>query len=351
MTVFRAMNTRTFQSNLAPLFVLLLTTSALAADSVVVLMYHRFGEDKFPSTSIRIEQFSAHLNHLKESGYAVVPLADVHAAIREGEPLPDRAVAITIDDAYRSVYDVAFPMFKEYGYPYTVFVATDAVDEGLPAYMTWEQMREMAEAGATFANHGAAHRSAIERTDGASDEEWLAAVRDDIEKGAKRIADELELLPGSFAYPYGEYTTDVGNMLQDMRYDSFGQHSGAIGPESDRRALPRYPMAEPFGDIAEFRSKVASVPMPVISVSPWEPVTTDTQPAITIVLGETDGRLGELACYVSGQGKVGVEWRETGSQFTVGPTKPFQPGRHRVNCTAPRDDGRYLWFSHQWIVQ
>ena len=82
MTVFLAMNTRTFQSLLAPLFVLLLTTSALAADSVVVLMYHRFGEDKFPSTSIRIEQFSAHLNHLKESGYAVVPLADVHAAIR-----------------------------------------------------------------------------------------------------------------------------------------------------------------------------------------------------------------------------------------------------------------------------
>ncbi len=77
---------------------------ASAADSAVVLMYHRFGEDRYPSTSIRIEQFEAQLEHLQVNGYAVVPLADVAAAINDDAPLPDRAVAITIDDAYRSVY-------------------------------------------------------------------------------------------------------------------------------------------------------------------------------------------------------------------------------------------------------
>lgn len=235
--------------------------------------------------------------------------------------------------------------------PFTVFVATDAVDEGLPAYMTWEQMREMAAGGATFANHGAAHRSTIERKDGATDEEWLADVRSDIEKGAMRLAEELEPLRGSFAYPYGEYTTDVGNMLRDMGYDSFGQHSGAVGPYSDDRALPRYPMAEAFADLGQFRTKVASVPMPVKSVDPWEPVTAETQPAITITLGETNARLGELACYVSGQGKVEVDWQDTDNQFFVRPEKPFRNGRQRINCTAPGNDGRYLWFSHQWVVQ
>lgn len=343
--------TRRFLGLLATLSAFFLMTSVLAADSVVVLMYHRFAEDRFPSTSIRVEQFAAHLRHLEESGYAVVPLADVHAAINDNTPLPERAVAITIDDAYRSVYDVAFPMFKKYGYPFTVFVATDAVDEGLPAYMTWDQMRDMAAAGATYANHGAAHRSTIEREHGATDEEWLAAVRGDIEKGARRITAELKLLQGFFAYPYGEYTTDVGNLLQNMGYDSFGQHSGAVGPDSDRRALPRYPMADSFGDIGQFRTKVASVPMPVKNVEPWEPVTTNTQPKITITLGATDARLGELACYVSGQGKVEVEWLETDRRFVVGPSRPFSKGRQRVNCTAPRNDGRYLWFSHQWIVR
>jgi peptidoglycan/xylan/chitin deacetylase (PgdA/CDA1 family) len=342
---------RQFLGLLAILSPFFIAAYAQAADSVVVLMYHRFGEDRFPSTSIRVEQFAAHLRHLEEAGYVVVPLADVHAAINDESSLPDRAVSITIDDAYRSVYDVAFPLFRTYGYPFTVFVATDAVDEGLPAYMSWEQMREMAAAGATYANHGAVHRSTIEREDGATDEEWLAAVRSDIENGAERIAAELELLQGSFAYPYGEYTTEVGDLLQDMGYDSFGQHSGAVGPDSDRRALPRYPMADSFGDIAQFRTKVASVPMPVTNVEPWEPVTTNTQPTITIALGETDARLGELACYVSGQGKVEVEWLETDRRFIVGPSRPFSKGRQRVNCTAPRNDGRYLWFSHQWIVQ
>jgi hypothetical protein len=242
-------------------------------------------------------------------------------------------------------------LFREYDYPFTVFVASEPVDDGLPAYMTWDQMREMAAAGATFANHGAAHRSTIEREDGVTDAAWLASVRSDVEEGARRIAAELAPLSGSFAYPYGEYTTEVGNMLREMGYDSFGQHSGAIGPHSDHRALPRYPMAESFGDIGQFRTKVASVPMPVTSVEPWEPITMDTQPTITITLGGTDARLDELACYVSGQGKVEVDWQEMGSRFVVGPAKPFGKGRQRVNCTAPGNDGRYLWFSHQWIIQ
>jgi len=331
--------------------ILFVQLPAFAAESAVVLMYHRFGEDQFPSTSIRVEQFSAHLQHLKDSGYNVIALANVHAAIRDGSPLPDRAVSITIDDAYRSVYEVAFPMFRDYGFPFTVFVATDAVDEGLSAYMTWDQMREMSEAGATFANHGAAHRSTVERQAGDSTEQWLDAVRNDIERGKSRLEEELDPLPGSFAYPYGEYTTRTANLLAELGYDSFGQHSGAIGPDSDRRALPRFPMAESFGDIGQFRTKVASLPMPVVTLEPWEPVTADPQPVISLLLGESDARLGELACYVTGQGKVEVDWEEAGSRFSVGPSSPFRKGRQRVNCTAPRNDGRYLWFSHQWIVQ
>jgi peptidoglycan/xylan/chitin deacetylase (PgdA/CDA1 family) len=351
MTVFDAMVIREILAVLVVLTSCFISTAGVAADSVVVLMYHRFGEDKFPSTSIRTEQFAGHLKHLKESGYTVVPLAAVHQAIQNGTTLPERAVAITIDDAYRSVYEVAFPMFKEYGFPFTVFVATDAVDDGLTAYMSWDQMRDMAGAGATYANHGAAHRSVIDRADGATDEEWISAVRSDIENGAKRLEEELKLLPGFFAYPYGEYNTAVGNMLLDIGYSSFGQHSGAVGPYSNRRALPRYPMAESFGDMSQFRTKVASLPMPVTRVDPWEPVTSNRQPTISITLGETDARLGELACFISGQGKVTVDWIEGAHKFVVGPASPFGKGRQRVNCTAPRNDGRYLWFSHQWIVQ
>jgi len=351
MTVCNAMTFRTAVAFIAVVTTCFLSSVGVAADSVVVLMYHRFGEDRFPTTSIRTEQFADHLRHLKESGYTVVPLAAVSDAIEHGAALPERAVAITIDDAYRSVYDVAFPMLKEYGFPFTVFVATDAVDDSLAAYMTWDQMREMASGVATFANHGAAHRSVIERPAGATVEEWLAAVRIDVEKGAQRLRQELEPLAGFFAYPYGEYNSAVAVMLRDMGYDSFGQHSGALGPNSDRRALPRFPMAESFGDLRQFRTKVASVPMPVTGVDPWEPVTDNRRPTISITLGKTDARLEQLACFISGQGQVTVDWLVKKQKFVVGPVRPFDKGRQRVNCTAPRNDGRYLWFSHQWIVR
>jgi peptidoglycan/xylan/chitin deacetylase (PgdA/CDA1 family) len=333
-------------------FMLLLLpfVSAFAQESVVVLMYHRFGEDQFPSTNIRVEQFQSHLEHLDSSGFVVVSLADVLAAVNEGAPLPERAVAITIDDAYRSVYDVAYPLFKARGLPFTVFVASDPVDEGLAAYMTWDQMRSMAADGATFANHGAAHRSVIDRADANSEEAWLAMVQADVEKGARRLAEELEPLAGAFAYPYGEFDAATGDLLRKLGYVSFGQHSGAVGPNGDLRSLPRYPMAESFGDMGQFRTKVASLPLPVLTTEPWDPLTSLTRPRIEVTLDETDARLGELACFVSGQGRVPVEWHEERVRFSVGPEKPFGRGRQRVNCTAPRNDGRYLWFSHPWIV-
>ncbi len=333
---------------LAPLTPLL---PAIAQDSAVVLMYHRFGEDRLPSTNIRVDQFEAHLEHLDSSGYEVIPLAEVLAAVNEGASLPEHAVAITIDDAYRSVHDVAYPLLQAHGFPFTVFVAADPVDEGLTGYMTWEQMRSMATNGATFANHGATHRSVIEREVGETEADWLARVRADVERGGRRLADELEPLTGAFAYPYGEFDTATGNLLQELGYVSFGQHSGPAGPHSDDRALPRYPMAEAFGDIDQFRTKAASLPMPVLQVEPWDPVTSSTRPTIKITLGETNARLGELACFVSGQGRVDVDWQEDARRFIVGPENSLTPGRHRVNCTAPRNDGRYLWFSHPWIVQ
>lgn len=329
----------------------LTTPIVLGADSAVVLMYHRFGEDRHPSTSIRVDQFEAQLQHLREGGYNVVPLADLLAAIDAASELPDRAVVITIDDAYRSVYEVAYPRFKEYAFPFTVFVATDPVDVGAGDYMTWEQMREMQKGGATFANHGAGHISLVRREEGESDDAWRARVGKDIARGKQRLDEELEPLSGAFAYPYGEFDVDVAALLAEMDYVAFGQHSGAVGPLTDHRAVPRYPMAEAFGDIDSFRTKVASLPLPVTAVEPWDPATKDRRPSIVVSLGETDARLADLACFVSGEGQVDVEWLEAGKRFRVRPAAPLDKGRQRVNCTAPTKSGRYQWFSHPWIIQ
>ena len=85
---------------------------SFAADHAVILMYHRFGEDQYPSTNVRLEQFEEHLEVLAQGQYNVLPLDDIVAHLQSGEPLPDRTVAITIDDAYLSVYEQAFPRLQ-----------------------------------------------------------------------------------------------------------------------------------------------------------------------------------------------------------------------------------------------
>jgi len=324
---------------------------AAGDEGAAVFMYHRFGEDAYPSTSIRVEQFRAQLRQLEEARHPVVGLAALGAFLDEGQSLPPRTVVLTVDDAYRSVYETGFPLFREAGFTFTVFVCSDPVDAGQPAYMSWEQMREMAAAGVTFANHGAAHLHLTDRLAGETGAAHLERVKRDILKGRRRLAEELpadSLLPGWFAYPYGEYDTAVATWLAEEGVKAFGQQSGAVGASSDTRALPRFPMAEAFADIGEFAVKADSVALPVASIDPWDPVISDPRPLLEITLDPATG-IDEVKCFVSGQGQVPVEWLAAGQRFRVGPVRPLGPGHSRVNCTSRRPDGRFYWYSHQWL--
>jgi hypothetical protein len=218
--------------------------------------------------------------------------------------------------------------------------------------MSWEQMREMAEHGATFANHGASHQSMIAMQGGEDEQAQKARVRADIDTAWNRLDEELEALPGLFAYPYGEYDETAAEVIAELGLVAFGQHSGAIGPTSDRRALARFPINEAYSDLADFRLKIATRPLPVTKVDPWNPTTASHRPRLEITLGLSDARLADLACFVGGQGQVEIQWLEPGHRFAIQPAKPLSDGRNRVNCTAPaKDSGRFHWFSHQWIIR
>ena len=135
----------------------LLTGYSHAADWASILMYHRFGEQDYPSTNIRMEQFREHLEELKKDKYTVLPLGEIVDKLKSGAVLPDRSVAITIDDAYLSVYENAWPLLKEAGFPFTIFVSTDNLDQKMPAFMNWAQLKEMADQGVYVGHHTASH--------------------------------------------------------------------------------------------------------------------------------------------------------------------------------------------------
>lgn len=329
------------------------TNLASAAESAVILMYHHFGDDRFPTTNVTLEQFTNHLAYLAEHDFTVLPLNEVLYRLYKREPLPERTVAITMDDAYRSVYTEAFPRLNQRGWPFTVFVSTDYVDNGYANYMSWDQMREMAAAGVAFANHSASHRHLVlPVTEGS----WAASVGADLSKAQERLQAELGLTANSdpplLAYPYGEYSDALANLVRELGYIAFGQHSGAVGYESDMRALPRFPMAADYAEMKSFVEKVWTLPLPVIASTPWDPLTESRQPRLELAINTARVNPESVACFVSGQGATPLTWLDKmAGRFALAAEQPLATGRQRYNCTAPTGEARrYYWFSHPWIV-
>lgn len=327
-----------------------------ASGDAVVFMYHRFADDKHPSTNIKLEQFKSHLDYLAKNDYTIWPLNKIIQHLRNSEDLPGKTIAITIDDAYLSVYEKAYPLLKRYNWPFTIFVSTDAIDQKSPDVMTWEQMREMSTNGAHFANHSSSHGYLIRYQQGESSTAWETRIKADIKKSQSRLQQELgkdtNTSPKLFAYPYGEYNIKLTHLLNEMDYIAFGQQSGAIGKHSSWQYLPRFPVAEDFAGLKTFAIKASSRNLPVQSASPKEPVINNNNPPVlTIALAKSDAQLSQLACYASDQGALKIEWLDKEfTEFKIAAKKSLPKGRSRYNCTAPDASGkRYYWYSHLWI--
>ena len=337
------------------LLVTFLFSMALPANAAVVFMYHRFGEGASPSTNVTLEQFEAQLDYLEHEGFKVWPLPKLVTHLKQREPIPDKVVAITIDDAYESVFQHAFPMLQERGMPFTVFVATDPVDDKLPGYMDWEQLRALQAAGVTIANHGASHDYLVRRDSGESETEWAQRVREDTVRGQARLQEELgkdvNEAPRLYAYPFGEYSIEMMRMLEQMGYAAFGQHSGPAAIHDDLRALPRFPVNERYGDIADYSLKANTLPFPVLDAVPVDPVVNGSEaPVLELKFGESSARIAALTCYLGG-GSMRVTWvSEKERHARISTNAPLPKGRSRYNCTAPHQSlNRWYWYSHPWI--
>jgi peptidoglycan/xylan/chitin deacetylase (PgdA/CDA1 family) len=321
-----------------------LAAEAAAADSAVAVMYHRFGDGRYPSTNIRIEQLEAHIKELKSGPYAVLPLPEIVSALKEGRSLPDRTVAITVDDAFQSVYREGWPRLKKAGLPFTLFVSTDHLDGGSPENITWDQLREMvAGGGVTVGHHGASHASLAK--------EGPEAARGEIERASARFRAELGSVPELFSFPYGEAGAAVWKVVSEAGFKAaFGQHSGAFDARSEWFYLPRFALNETYGGPDRFHQIVNALSLPVSEITPADPLIVGTNPpAIGFTVGEGGGNLDGLRCFASHEGSVGLI-RLGESRIEARLTKPLPVGRSRLNCTLPADEGRWRWFGRQFYV-
>lgn len=326
------------------------------AESAAVFMYHHVDTDTPVATSTPPGEFRDQMNWLEEQGFTVLPLLDLIEQIRTGQPIPDRAVAITFDDAYSSVLISAMPELRSRNWPFTVFVSTEAVDQGYRGYLSWDELRTLGEAGASFGNHTVSHTHLVRRQDGESENDWSERIRSDVQDAQTRLTAELgdERVVSVFAYPYGEYTREVQEIVAEFATYALGQQSGAIGTESDFLALPRYPVATGMA-LDEFALRARSKALPVRLLAPEVHVLSRemTRPELHLSLTRSDRiRSDDLACYSSGQGLATLEWLNSSrTEFRVKPSEAFGPGRSKINCTAPSatESGVWYWFGYVWM--
>jgi peptidoglycan/xylan/chitin deacetylase (PgdA/CDA1 family) len=321
----------------------LVRSAALADDSAVILMYHRFGEAGHAQTNTTIEQFEWHLAELENSKYTVLPIPEILRKLKAGASLPDRTIGISIDDAFLSVFKEAFPRLKERGLPFTLFIATQPVDLKLRDYMNWDQVRELRDAGVTIGSQTHTHLHMARR--GPIDS------RKDVEAANERFVAELGQAPKLMAYPYGEAGLASMALVRDLGFEfAFGQHSGVLQRNSPPYFLPRFAFNEIYGSKARFRLITNALPLPVREVAPRDPVIAENPPAFGFTVDSSITELSQLNCYHSQQGKIRLE-RLGSHRIEVRFSRPFNTGRSRLNCTLPGPENRWRWFGRQFYTK
>src|ERR1700741_886022 len=121
----------------------------------IVLCYHRF-EDKQRDLVTTPTDFRAQMQAFKDNGISVISMKDVVAWLNNEKSIPMKSAVITIDDGWNSQYYVAWPILKEFNYPFTLFIYTDYIERGGKP-MTWAQLEEMRDAGVEIEAHTVSH--------------------------------------------------------------------------------------------------------------------------------------------------------------------------------------------------
>ena len=311
-------------------------------------MYHRFNENKYPSTNIKNEIFLEHLSEINNSEIKFISFDKFSQVIKT--KMEKNYLLLTIDDAFESFYLNAWPILKKRKIPFILFVSTREV--GKYGYMTREQINEIKSSGlGTIGNHSHSHEYLID---------WKEKeIRDDLEKSIKIFVKELGNSPKLFSYPFGEYSTILKKIVTDLNFEfAFGQHSGVIDSTKDFLELPRFPINEKYGTLKRFKFILQTLPFPYKSIIPENRYLkkTDNPPEIKIKFFENLLNIKNVNCYSN----EGNEWRKSNIEhisdyeIKILIKEKFITERGRINCSLQGDkngnSGKWRWLGIQYVI-
>jgi peptidoglycan/xylan/chitin deacetylase (PgdA/CDA1 family) len=303
---------------------------------VAVLGYHDFSETS-PETAMRIRtsKFRKQMETFRQLGITVISMDDFTAWKTGDKEIPEKAVLLTFDDGWKSVYTDAYPILKELGYPFTLYLYKNYVDGGGKA-LTTPMIREMMQNGATLGSHSVSHPFPITvksfRKKGANALD--AYLRK--EMGASKIFLESQFATKitSYSYPGGFYTEEMHPLGEEFGYT----HMFTVLPGKVKRGLPdatlpRYMILGNYDKIFEFATTFRDANSPaatpggaiagLIQTTP-HPVTPEPGAIINSRLPEISADLSKvenldpatLSMKVSGFGEVPANFASEASKFS-----------------------------------
>ena len=308
---------------------------------ILSLMYHRFDENKYPSTNIQMNIFRKQIKIIKNLKYTFYDPKDLEKNFNT--PKTKKKILITIDDAFSSFYENAWPYLKEEKIPFILFVSTESV--GKNGYMTWNQIKELErEDMAYIGNHSHTHSYLVDL----KNDDFI----NDINTSSSIFIEKLGYNPVFFSYPFGEYSNFIKEHISKNFKFSFGQHSGVIDINKDRHELPRFPINEKYGDLKRFEFLIKLNPLQYKVLYPIEKYLTDNNPPKFLVeFFNEQKNINNINCFSD----EGGNWEKSNINFNQNTLKlnfreKFNFRRGRVNCSL-NDDGTWRWFGVQFSVK
>jgi peptidoglycan/xylan/chitin deacetylase (PgdA/CDA1 family) len=175
---------------------------------VSILGYHDFKERGGEAMVISETKFREQMQFVKDSNIPVIPLADLLAWKKGTKNIPDESFVITMDDGWEGVYQYAWPILKEHRFPFTIYLYKKYVNIGGRS-MSWAQIKEMMDSGlCTIGSHSVSHDSMTARK-GRTDEAYTAYLQSELQDSKTFLEQNLGITIDSFAYPYGNYNTQI----------------------------------------------------------------------------------------------------------------------------------------------
>ncbi len=308
---------------------------------VLSLMYHRFNENKYPSTNIRMEVFKKQMKIVKDLNYKFYDPNNFVSNF--DKPKNEKEILITIDDGFKSFYKEAWPILKKREIPFILFVSTEPV--GKNGYMNWDEIKEIEQSKlGVIGHHSHTHEYLIDF----SDKEF----EKDIETASKIFKEKLGYVPNIFSYPFGEYSKYMKDYISKNFEVAFGQHSGIIDINKDKFELPRFPINEKYGDLKRFQSLINYLPLEYKTLKPEEKKLIESQnpPNVIIEFFSEQTNINNINCYSNDGGewnKPDLNFKET--TLTISLKEKFLPRRGRINCSL-NDNGKWRWFGTQFTL-